>query len=98
VTDHDYHEDIPRLDGRAVQAWAWVVEQSRNSMLAKQILAVQLLQERGYEPGEYLLTDDAYIVTAAQARASAQSRRDPIPDPGGSAHTASDPLPPDSGS
>jgi hypothetical protein len=49
---------------------------------AKQALASQLLTELGYTPGDYLLSDDAYIVSREQfnARVKTQESRDLSPD------------------
>ena len=60
---HDAAADLPRLDGDRMMAWAKMVFQEEQLAQTKQVLASQILQELGYTPGEYLLSDDAYIVS-----------------------------------
>lgn len=59
---------LPRLDGEALYSWAILITQEQALKQAKQQLAIRLLQERGYTPGEHLLSNDGYIVTRDQAR------------------------------
>lgn len=57
----------PRLDGDHLYAWAQMVMQVRQALEAKQQMAADLLQQHGKTPGEFMLSDDGYLVTAAEA-------------------------------
>jgi hypothetical protein len=75
---------LPRLEGDALYAWAQYIQKIQQIFEGKQALAASLLTSQGYEPGKYLLTDDAYIVTPEQARRARQSKAEqtaPTPDP-----------------
>lgn len=54
----------PRLDGDDLYSWAMMIAQEQHLLQAKQALAIQYLQSRGYVPGEHMLTNDGYIVSA----------------------------------
>ena len=58
-----------RLSGDELYAWAQIIAEESHIAQAKQRLAIQFLQTRGKIPGEYLLSNDGYIVKATdQAR------------------------------
>ena len=72
----------PRLEGDHLIAWVRLTFQEEQLAQAKQALASQLLTELGYTPGDYLLSDDAYIVSREQfkGRIKTQESRDSRPD------------------
>lgn len=57
-------ERFERLAGDELYAWAQVISEESHVAQAKQMLAVQFLQAHGKTPGEYLLSNDGYIVKA----------------------------------
>jgi hypothetical protein len=59
----------PRLEGDRMVAWVRMTYQEEMLAQAKQALASQLLTELGYTPGDYLISDDAYIVSREQFNA-----------------------------
>lgn len=79
----------PRLDGDDLYNWGQVVgqisERFAQATQVKQQVASQLLSDRGYSPGEHLLTDDGYIVTKEQM--AQLQRNGPHPVPGKTSQT-----------
>lgn len=56
----------PRLEGDHLFCWAQTVAREEQIVQAKQSLAIEYLTDLGYTPGEYLLTNDGYIISAAE--------------------------------
>lgn len=83
----------PRIDGDDLYNWAALNTQINSLMQAKQQMAVQMLQARGFTPGPdgYLVTDDGYIVT--QQDLVRHGRVQQIP---GGPHPETVPPPPES--
>lgn len=65
----------PRLEGDALFSWAQLMVEEQRLIQTKQQLAEQFLTELGYQPGEYLLANDGYIVTQDQAREAQEKNR-----------------------
>lgn len=63
-------EHAPRLDGDDLYNWGQVVgqisERIAQAAQVRQQVAAQMLTDRGYTPGEHMLTDDGYILTKDQ--------------------------------
>lgn len=53
----------PRLDGDDLYAWAQAVSVFDRALAMKQEIAAGYLNARGLEAGEYLLSDDGYIIS-----------------------------------
>lgn len=56
-----------RLEGDDLYAWAQLVSEWQRITQTKQTVAIQFMQQRGFTPGEYLLTDDGYIISQEEA-------------------------------
>lgn len=73
----------PRLEGDALYEWAQLIGALRSLVERKQQLAVHLLEQMGYTPGPYLLSDDGYVVSqqdverAMRVRSIGGSAEDP---------------------
>lgn len=90
----------PRLEGDHMIAWVRMTFQEEQLAQAKQALASQLLTELGYTPGDYLLSDDAYIVSREEFNArvktfplQAQESRDSRPDQDAAPQTPGSAIP-----
>ena len=57
---------LPRLDGDALYEWTRLTYEEELFFARKQVQAEKHLQERGYTPGEYLLSNDGYIISRDQ--------------------------------
>lgn len=84
----------PRLEGDDLFNWAQMMAEVQRVVQAKQMMAVQFLQQRGLTPGEYLLSDDGYILGQEEAQRisrvrslPAQAPRDSQPDQGAAPQT-----------
>lgn len=73
-------KNTPRLEGDELYAWAQMIAEESRVAGAKQMMAIQFLQQRGLKPGEHLLSDDGYIISAEQHRAL-QDRTHPSEPP-----------------
>lgn len=80
---------FPRLDGDHLYTWAQLIQRWQQIIETKQAVAAEMLIERGYIPGQYLLTDDGYIVSRDQMQKTRPQsptvepspQTDQIPDP-----------------
>lgn len=67
-------QKFPRLDGDDLFAWAQIISEESHVAQTKQALAMQFLEKRGFTPGEYLLSNDGYIVSQQEVRAQSRVR------------------------
>lgn len=67
----------PRLEGDRLYAWAQMIAEQTRVNQVKQNMAVDFLTEQGYTPGEYLLTNDGYIVSRQEAESTSAVRSYP---------------------
>jgi len=70
----------PRLTGDALYLWGQRVIMFEQAKQQHNEAASLLLQEAGYEPGKYLLTDDGYIMTPAAFQAAQTAKQSLVPD------------------
>jgi hypothetical protein len=64
----------PRLEGDALYEWAQTIAVIRSLAERKQQLAVRLLEQMGYTPGPYLLSDDGYVVSQQEVERALRVR------------------------
>lgn len=68
----------PRLEGDALYEWAQTIVEERQIQQKKQAQAGAYLSQRGYKPGDYLLSDDGYIISRAEFERQMSLRLVPV--------------------
>lgn len=72
----------PRLEGDALFAWSQLMLRQQQFDETRESLAAQMLEQRGFTPGEYLLDPRGYILSRQDVQRLEQEQRDRQPQPG----------------